>query len=398
MILMNSMNPASCRFMNANYKYYIILVFSTLLIAANQHPIFLIHGFMGWGRDELLNHYYWGGEEDLQSILEAEGFVVHTLSVGPISSNWERAIEAYTQIKGGCVDYGTSHSQQYQIIQKPINKCYDGIYPDWDEHHPIHIIGHSQGGLTARMLEYLLELEMIGENSSLLKNKHIGYIKSITTLSTPHNGTTLSFLINDKYPVLQKMSAYAGLLNNLLFKNLYNFDLEHWNLRKRKTETYYQFMQRINNSNIRTTKNSASWDLSLEGSQYFNDISKSSDSTYYFSYSTTASSEYGNIGQHKPKSNMNYYLKPASRLIGSDPSPPNLSWYENDGIVNTISMDGPHDEKIIQYDGSAIPGIWQHMGKIEYDHHQILLRKLDDYGKVDIFNLYLDHCYLLYQL
>ena len=61
-------------------------------------------------------------------------------------------------------------------------------------------------------------------------------------------------------------------------------------------------------------------------------------------------------------------------------------------------MDGPHDEKIIQYDGSAIPGIWQHMGKIEYDHHQILLRKLDDYGKVDIFNLYLDHCYLLYQL
>ena len=50
MILMNSMNPASCRFMNANYKYYIILVFSTLLLAANQHPIFLIHGFMGWGK------------------------------------------------------------------------------------------------------------------------------------------------------------------------------------------------------------------------------------------------------------------------------------------------------------------------------------------------------------
>ena len=180
------------------------------------------------------------------------------------------------------------------------------------------------------------------------------------------------------------MSAYAGLLNNLLFKNLYNFDLEHWNLRKHKTETYYQFMQRINNSNIRTTKNSASWDLSLEGSQYFNDISKSSDSTYYFSYSTTA---YGNIGQHKPKSNMNYYLKPASRLIGSDPSPPKLSWYENDGIVNTIAMDSPHDEKIIQYDGSAIPGV-VHMGKIEHDHHQILLRKLDDYGEL-IFSIYI---------
>ena len=46
---------------------------------------------------------------------------------------------------------------------------------------------------------------------------------------------------------------------------------------------------------------------------------------------------------------MNYYLKSASRLIGSDSSPPDKYWYENDGIVNTISMDGPHDENIIHY-------------------------------------------------
>ena len=52
---------------------------------ANNDPIFLIHGFMGWGRDELTNHYYWGGDEDLQAILEQEGFEVYTLSVGPIS-------------------------------------------------------------------------------------------------------------------------------------------------------------------------------------------------------------------------------------------------------------------------------------------------------------------------
>ena len=36
--------------------------------------------------------------------------------------------------------------------------------------------------------------------------------------------------------------------------------------------------------------------------------------------------------------------------------------------------------------------------KIHYDHHQILLRKLDDYGKADVFNIYLDHCRILYDL
>ena len=143
---------------------------------------------MGWGREELSNHFYWGGEEDLQKILEEEGFVVLTLSVGPISSNWERAIEAYAQIKGGCVDYGIEHAKKYNVIQKPPDKCYKGLYPEWDEKHPIHIVGHSLGGLTARMLEYLLEQSFYNEKSEILSKSYKNYIKSITPLSTPHNG------------------------------------------------------------------------------------------------------------------------------------------------------------------------------------------------------------------
>ncbi len=374
------------------------MLFINLLASSNSYPIFLIHGFMGWGRDELTNHYYWGGDEDLQDILEQEGFKVYTLSVGPISSNWDRAIEAYTQIKGGCIDYGKQHSIEYNIIQDPADKCYEGIYPEWDNEHPIHIIGHSQGGMTARMLEYLLESKIDGEESELLSLKHSNYIKSITTFATPHNGTTLAFLVNNKFPSLQKMSAYAGLLNNLIFKNYYNFDLDQWDLTKGETETYYQFMQRVNNSDIKSTKNSAAWDLSVEGAKIFNEMIKSNQNTYYFSYSTTSSIEKVNSDMHKPKSTMNYYLKPAGLLIGSDPSPPNILWYENDGIVNTISMDGPHDESIIQYDGSPTPGVWQHIDKLNYDHHQILLRKVNDYDKAQILNLYLEHCRLLYQL
>ena len=73
--------------MNAQYKYskVLLLVLINLIWASNNFPIFLVHGFMGWGRDELSHHFYWGGEEDLQGILQEEGFIVHTLSVGPIS-------------------------------------------------------------------------------------------------------------------------------------------------------------------------------------------------------------------------------------------------------------------------------------------------------------------------
>ena len=108
-------------------------------------------------------------------------------------------------------------SEKYNIIQKPPQKCYEGLYPEWDENHPIHIIGHSQGGLTARMLEYLLEMNIENETSELLSNEYANHIKSITTFSTPHNGTSLAFIVNNKFPVLRKLSAYAGLLNNLLF-------------------------------------------------------------------------------------------------------------------------------------------------------------------------------------
>ena len=94
------------------------------------------------------------------------------------------------------------------------------MHPDLKK-YPIHIIGHSQGGLTARMLEYLLEISISSESSKLLSEKYLDYIKSITTLSAPHNGTTLSLIINNQFPILQKMSIYAGILSNMIFNEYY---------------------------------------------------------------------------------------------------------------------------------------------------------------------------------
>ena len=71
------------------------------LFSQNSCPIVLIHGFLGWGRDEMAGYYYWGGRMDLESELKNAGFEVYSVSVGPISPGWDRAIEAFYQIKGG---------------------------------------------------------------------------------------------------------------------------------------------------------------------------------------------------------------------------------------------------------------------------------------------------------
>ena len=64
------------------------------------------------------------------------------------------------------------------------------------------------GGQTARMLNYLLIQEINHNNgekeeSSLLGESHLGWIKSITTISTPHDGTTLSHIITSTIPYVQ---------------------------------------------------------------------------------------------------------------------------------------------------------------------------------------------------
>ena len=101
-------------------KYILNLaVLASFIIASNNHPIILVHGFIGWGRDEMNGYYYWGGKMDLESYLRSMGYDVYTVSVGPISSNWDRAIEMFYQIKGGSVDYGKSHSEKFNINQFP---------------------------------------------------------------------------------------------------------------------------------------------------------------------------------------------------------------------------------------------------------------------------------------
>ena len=150
--------------------WFLNLAITLITFAQNNYPIVLVHGFMGWGPGEMGNYNYWGGKKDFISSLKSQGHEVFEVSVGPVSSNWERAIECYYQIKGGQVDYGKRHSDKYNVIQKPSNKDYTGLYPNWDLNSPIHIIGHSMGGQTARMLQHILSTEFFIDEKSGVKD------------------------------------------------------------------------------------------------------------------------------------------------------------------------------------------------------------------------------------
>ena len=370
---------------------------------------------MGWGPDEMAGYKYWGGKNDITNYLKEQGFEVYTASVGPVSSNWDRAVELFYQIKGGQVDYGQDHAKTFGLIQKPEAKNFPGLYPEWDQNHPIHIIGHSMGGQTARMLQYLLESVFYleeekeqPEESTLLGYVHTGWITSITTISTPHNGTTLSDIITKGIPFLQDVMGVAAVVGN----DFFDFDLQQWGFEKRREETWVAYFRRMREHKAWGTRNMCAWDVSLEGARTLNTLVPVSSNIYYFSYATSNTRLDSTSGFHVPHKSMNLILWANARIMGrkkaywTDGTATDSTWYENDGIVNTISQLGPTtgtdgEDHIVAYKAGEllIPGQWYHIKTYNLDHKAFIGHGLKGDEKInEMLALFKDQCNLLQSL
>lgn len=363
----------------------------------NNYPIVMVHGLFGWGNDELFGINYWGGKNSLKTLLQNNGYKVFTPTIGSISSNWDRACELYAYLKGGTVDYGEAHSRKNGHAR--YGRTYPGVYLEWGTADSnglkkIHLIGHSMGGETIRVLAQLLEngdpdeISCNKTNISPLFTGNHHWIDSITTIATPHDGSQEDEMQDNLEPffhdLFAAMAGSTGIINST--NPCFDFRMDQWGLKKEANESYANYYKRVFSSNIwKETKDLSIWDLSQEGAKELNSWVKAQSDIYYFSISCVDTHKDLLTDHQIPNINMNLLLLKSSIFMGqyTNYTPGKVqvdsSWWRNDGIVSVRSAIGPHEgstDKIINYNPNLPQkGVWNYMGEINnVDHIEVVLQ------------------------
>ncbi len=375
------------------------------------YPYVLVHGLNGWGDDSNANDIlpYWGGETgDLPAYLNAQGFECYAPSIGPMSSAWDRACELYAALTGTQVDYGAAHSEKYghdrygEVYEKPLFEGWGAEGEDGLK--KVNLVAHSFGGATVRTLVELLmngsaeEYDATPDDlSPLFQGGKDSWVYSVTTLSAPHNGTTLFYAVGDGRKLVDGLFTLADLLSNTrtatLIKeifpasgNSYNFTFAGMDL-----DTMLKLCQ---------TPDSAFYDLTLDGAAELNERLHTSKEIYYFSYSVDGTKDATVLGGKRiPTDDVMLALMPTTFLMGVYDKNTvtdieiNSDWLPNDGLVNTISAKAPFNEASTEYRADNIKkGVWNIMPTVRGDHGSII----GMFDRTDEANLfYVEHLKLI---
>ncbi len=382
----------------------IVILVSSCLTAAvaaedswkpkNEEPFIFVHGLNGWGGAEGINGVipYWGATTgDLMSFLQNEGYECYSASVGPLSSAWDRACELYAQLIGSTVDYGIAHSQKNNHDRFG-RTYYHALVPDWGELdsngkiQQIHLIGHSFGGTTVRLLIQLLTHGSPEEQaatdaddiSGLFTGGKGDWVKSATTICTPHNSASVYYPLKalGLYEIVQNISfLYAAVMGrSYLNGRIVDFHLEQFGLTDvpggEKADGFFESMIKVK-QNLNDT---CVYDLTPEGSVILNEQLDINDDIYYFSYAFSTTDEV--MGVQIPSIKTNPVIVLTALAMGvmkfKDPTTGVVydgAWLANDALVNTESAKYPLDEPHKDYDSENVEcGIWNVMPVEEGDH------------------------------
>lgn len=362
-----------------------------------HYPYVFVHGMGGWGYDEGINDMipYWGATTGaLMPRLREQGYECYDASVGPISSCWDRACELYAQMTGTTVDYGAAHSKAHHHAR--YGRTYDEpLFEGWGTEEDgilqkVNLVGHSFGGNTIRLFTELLangdaqerEATPRDELSPLFAGGKAHWVHSVTTLCTPHNGSTLRYIADElKLTDLVKTVCYlyAGVMGRSLLNGFVDFHLEQFGLTAIPGETAEDFLTRALRLIIEETGDSIVTDLSPDGAAALNDRIGLEDNIYYFSYSylTTHQSP---LSEHQvANADTLLVLIPFANLIGRYSAntvtdyPIDESWLPNDGLVSVVSAQKPSDDPGVDFDAKHIVrGRWNVMPTLPGDHGTVI--------------------------
>lgn len=342
------------------------------------------HGLSGWGSydDRYETLPYWGMRTgDLIETFNASGFTAAAASVDPIGSAWDRACELYAQLTGTRVDYGKAHSEK--CLHERYGEDYTGraLIAKWSAKDKINLVGHSFGGATTRLFTALLangsEEERAATDkddlSPLFEGGKQDWVYSVTSLAAPHNGTSA---YNVPAGVDEDLSWVQKQMSNLMGSAIGSSD-----------DAY-----------PRTSTDYANHDLQIDYAMELNKKIGTFDNIYYFSVPCSATDKQED-GTYKPNDLMSGFFANGSTKMGKYTGTTDggfkitKEWFDNDGLVNTISATAPFTDPSRDFDPekdslkSIKPGVWQVLPTFKGDHMSIIGGLLD---KTEVLDYYLD--------
>jgi len=387
-----------------------------------EHPIVFVHGLAGWGENAAIARVmpYWGGPTgSIPKYLGGFGYECHTASVGPFSSTWDRACELYAQLTGTRADYGAAHATAHGHAR--YGRVYEApLVPGWTGGgRKIHLVGHSFGGATVRLLAHLLEEgsaeerestssgELLSEGglSPLFSGTLGGRVASVTTLAAPHNGSTaLEPAIHGAAAMQLLMTCAAQAATVVPFMGrVYPVGLEQFGISFRDSRRALRKTAAAING-FAGMADSAKRDLTVDGAAALNKTIRCQPGVYYFSYAAQMTRKDGD-GNHVPKKGMTPVLRGVSVCMGRRRAPFQTAggiwiddaWLPNDGIVNLVSALYPFHEPRQDYDPDNLrPGVWQVMPVIPMRDHATLIAAAGPLGGGPVLrNFYLSLAQML---
>ena len=360
-----------------------------------QYPYVLVHGLGGYGAESKINETtpYWGGVTGNVAtyLREEKGYEVYEASVGPFSSTWDRACELYAQLTGTTVDYGEAHSKAHNHDR--YGRTYETkLAGDWGSETKggqvmkLNLVGHSFGGATVRMLTSLLAYGSEEEKnaspddvSELFKGGKDNLINSVTTLCSPHNGSTLYYCVAQSDSIIDSALSLvfygSQFANSIELGEYYDFHLEHFGIDNEDQDATSIIKTVFGNGT-----DNAAYDLSPDGAAEINKTIKTVDNVYYFSYAYSATKE--SFGVQLPDSSVLTFkdiLYLPATMIGSysqnkvSDYPIDKTWLENDGMVNVISAKYPFTDEWQDYDAeNIVKGKWNVMPVLKGHHGTVV--------------------------
>ena len=286
-----------------------------------------VHGLSGWGHYDAVNKIfpYWGMKNgSLIKFLRKQGFKAFDASVAPQGSAWDRACELYAQLTGTVTDYGKEHSLRcgHSRYGKDFSK--EPLIPLWNSENKINLLGHSFGGVTVRLLAHLMSEGSEAERacteeddiSPLFTGGKADRVYSLTTLASPHNGTS-AYHVPDENPEPKSRMQKA---------------MDKVNAPKKDGRLDMDF---------------ADYDMHIQNAGEMNRWITTLKNAYYYSFACTATVKQED-GTYEPQEDiMENLFKRSSRRMGrfEGATPDGIvlgrEWRENDGLVNTLSALAP---------------------------------------------------------